>query len=392
LIDGRIDAAVLVKVALDRSGAARRLAGFIASISSVGIGVVLVVIHYYLWVIASVPGWFLADIVAKRVASDRFRLEEVTASYDRSTTVRGIKAGKWVCLERDHKEECRRSRAINGRSAPDPEVTYNLVVSTYSLNGNQQVVSFSNGESVTWYPTGRVIASDCPQLRVQGDQVDQEISGTAEALADVVRLLYDSPHPLRQQSIVDQLGSGSEPSIIQAIEIAGWWNLISIDNVHDRTRSSAEGGSINDPLVSLTEAGEDWHRSAMAPAIRKTLRKDMSSSRDSGRSIHIETLSGNLFYAENDISGSPTTNIYQERSSDRQILSSLAALLELREIPWASPDLTDVRRVMEEALKQQNPRVSGLKKAINKLWGICEQVAIGVLSNGAWQVLQQHVR
>jgi hypothetical protein len=314
------------------------------------------------------------------------------APYDRGTTVRGIKAGKWVCHERDHKEECRRSRSLNGRSAPDPEVTYNLVVATYSLNGNQQVVSFSNGESVTWHPTGKVIASDCPQLRVQSDEIDQEISETAGALTDAVGLLYDSPHPLRQQNIVDQLGSESEPAIIQAIEIAEWWSLISINNEYSRTRSSAEGSRLNDPLVSLTEAGEDWHRSAMAPAIRKTLRKDMSNSRDPGHSIHIETLSGNLFYAENDISGSPTTNIYQGRPSDRQVLSSLAALLELREIPWARPDLTEVRRVMEEALKQQNPRVSGLKKAINKLWGICEQVAIGVLSNGAWQVLQQHVR
>jgi hypothetical protein len=118
----------------------------------------------------------------------------------------------------------------------------------------------------------------------------------------------------------------------------------------------------------------------------------MPNSRDSGSSINIGMLSGSLIYAGNDISGSPRVDIYHSRPSNDQVLSSLEVVLELRDIPWSNPDLAEVRRVFEEAIKQQNPQGSSLERAIKKLKTICEQIAIGVLSNGAFQVLMQHIK
>jgi hypothetical protein len=373
------------------SKAAKRTSRFVAGASSFGLVALTAGINeaWYLVAIVAPVAWIAGGASSRRLLSGVFGLKKrQQASVGQRTTARGIKAGNWVCLEKEHDEVRREFRAIHGRNSESPPTRYRLVIATFPLDGNHQVVSFSDGGSVTWHSASTVIFMDCPRLRRQCRDIhDQELSQTAAALTDLVKLLYDSSNPLPQQSILDHFGPEGKSTASRAIEIARWWDLISVDSA--ASRSSSDNASLDYRSVSLTGTGRDWHLAPMAPSILKAGGK-MQNSRDPKYSIHIGTVSGGVVYAGNDISGSPTTNIYHAPLSGDQVLSSLNVLLGLNEIPWINPDLAEVRHVLEEAIRQQNPQMSGLKRAFTKLGEVCGQVAIGVLSNGAFQVLQQH--
>lgn len=373
------------------SGTAKVTSRLFAASSFFGLVALTLGINQVWWLFATPVVCYGVEVGSRKFLSGVFTLKKRQQnSVGQRTTARGIKAGKWVCLEKEYNEVRRRSRAIHGRNSESPPTRYRLVIATFPLDGNHQVVSFSDGESVTWHSASTVIFTDCPRLRRgNGDIHDQELSQTAVALTDLVKLLYDSSNPLPQQSIFDHFGSGSKTIASRAIEIASWWKLISVSKATNR--STPENVILDYRSVSLTAAGKDWHLAFLAPSILRAGGK-MQNPRHPKYSIHIGNVSGSVIYAGNDISGSPTANVYNAPLSGDQVLSSLKILLGLQEIPWINPDLAEVRHVIEEAIRQQNPQMSGLRRAFNKLAEVCGQVAIGVLSNGTYQILLQHFR
>ncbi len=387
----RIEAPELAKVVLRRSGAAKVTSRLIAASSFFGLVALILGINEVWWLLATPFVSYGVEVGSRRFLSGAFGLKKSQRdSVGQRTTARGVKAGKWVCLEKEYNEVRRRSRAIYGRNSESPPTRYRLAIATFPLDGNHQLVSFSDGESVTWHSASTVIFIDCPILRREYKGIsDQELSRTAAALTDLVKLLYDSSNPLPQQSIFDHFDSGSKTIANRAIEIASWWDLISVSKATNRGTSG--NATLDHRSVNLTTAGKDWHLASLAPSILRAGGK-MQNPRHPKYSIHIGTVSGGVIYAGNDISGSPTANVYNAPLSGDQVLSSLKVLLGLQEIPWINPDLAEVRHVIEEAIRRQNPQMSGLRRAFNKLAEVCGQIAIGVLSNGTYQILLQHFR
>lgn len=107
--------------------------------------------------------------------------------------------------------------------------------------------------------------------------------------------------------------------------------------------------------------------------------------------IRIGTFSGGIFnVAGNDVTGPHVSSSNNAPPSDVQLLECLKEVLDLREIPWSDSDLAAIRRVMEAAVEQRNPRLSGLQQALTRLSSICRDVAVGVVSNGAFQLLLRY--
>jgi hypothetical protein len=207
----------------------------------------------------------------------------------------------------------------------------------------------------------------------------------ANSLTDIVSFLYKAEEP---QSI-DQLFGLREPgyqlSVARALMAAELWNLISVTSSHHRFGSAHDA----DLKVQLTQTGEDWNlASAQYQPTHNTERKSMGNARKKSPTIHIGNFSGVFNVAGQNIPDQNNNITEQAAPSDAQLLSFLAEVLRLQQVPWTSPDLVDVRYVLEEAVNQRNPRISGLKQAVIKLRAICGDVIIGVLGNEAFQLLQ----
>ncbi|GAA4635887.1 hypothetical protein GCM10023196_083350 [Actinoallomurus vinaceus] len=116
----------------------------------------------------------------------------------------------------------------------------------------------------------------------------------------------------------------------------------------------------------------------------------MSSRSGGGPQFNIGSLSGVFYYAGQNISGKHSHHIRHGQPSDSQLISCLQEVLDSPDVPWSNPELSDVRQVMEKAITQQNPHIFELKQALMKLRDVCSQVAVGVLGNGAYQLLSQY--
>lgn len=114
-----------------------------------------------------IHGPALAEFIHERWVAPRKRLPILyTASYGDLNTVSAISAGDWVCLKSSYDAARRNYHATHGRSVPDPNVEYSFVLATFALSGTQRVVAFSNGSSMTWHPTSKVIVRKSPGIRV----------------------------------------------------------------------------------------------------------------------------------------------------------------------------------------------------------------------------------
>ncbi len=302
-------------------------------------------------------------------------------------------AGSWVCLRRDHDQVCRNFRAINGRSSPPPPALYKLVVASFPLDGHNQLVSFADGTSVTWNSASAVLLMDYSEFNtLSGYSNDRNVLDAAKALVDIIRFLYEAPQPVTVQSTIELPGAEDEAATIRALTVAEWWRFVSCISSDDSEDSRIDYDP-NRLLIQLTRAGQNWHLASreITSALRKE-RRSMRNDHGDQPSIHIGTFSGILNYAGRNISGSHTARVSQKQPTDDEVLSWLSTLLDLPEVPWSNSDLTDIRCMIEQAIEQRNPRMSGLKQAIIKFGNICQQIAIGVASNGAYQLLLQYFK
>jgi len=101
---------------------------------------------------------------------------------------------------------------------------------------------------------------------------------------------------------------------------------------------------------------------------------------------------GNFTVAGHDISDQHNYSTQPTVSSDQELIASFAELLNIREIPWHTSDLAGVRLVLEDAVEQKNPRVTGVDRAISKLKSVCGDVLVGMLSIGSYSLLMEYFK
>jgi hypothetical protein len=371
--------------------------------------VVATVAYAYTWIagVLIIPAIWLSSLTARHIdplsignflfthwTARRVHISHVrNAPAGRSTTARGIKAGNWVYLRADYDEDRRKNRAAYGHSAPPPSVDYKLVMATFPLDGHNQLVAFSDGESITWNPASAVLFLDQGEVSplYPYDNDDDSAWKAARTLIALVGFLYNELRPVTIQKAIEWFGDESDAR--RALFVAQWWNLVTCTYC---PKPSATREDNRDPdfwLIQLSWAGRNWYlASCTDPSTLYKERRNMSHDSSDRPSINIGTFTGILTYAGKNVSGSHTANISQTRPSDNEVLSWLETVLELNEIPWSDHELTDIRHLIEEALEQKDPQMSGLKQAIVKLGSFCQQIAIGVAGNGAYQLLIEHFK
>jgi hypothetical protein len=315
---------------------------------------------------------------------------EFEAEYGKTTRVSGLKAPAWTYLAEEYRLLKSDYLAEHGRSAGSPPVPYQLVIATYALDGNQQVVTFSDGTSIIWHRSSKVIINvdDCPEVeQLIGRVGDDGAQKAADALGEIISILDEKYTAHSVLDIAERLGWHRKTEIARALEVAKWWNLIAVDKADSEHHLLRHGDEYYDSKVVLTQAGEDWHlASADLQPVRDAARRNVQNEPSNSPHINIGTFAGILNVGKN-ISGRHTVRVRQEQVSEVQLLVCIRQVLDLQEIPWSDPRLGDVREVMEEAVAQQNPRLSGMKQAVARLKETCEDVAVGVLGNGVFQLL-----
>lgn len=328
------------------------------------------------WVTRRIDGRIATEFVNKLLRSMWLRSPTIYEdSRKRSSTVSGVKAGSLACLKEEYKKLARYHHSVHGRSAEPPDVRYHLVIATYQLDGNHRVIATSDGEIVTWHRASGVFVTqlDAPWWRMDRPEETE----ASLALAELIKILYEESSEQGIRGIHGRLGNFRVANIDRALDAACWWRMIRED-IHF--------------AVHLTEAGRHWHLATEEfEAARIAERKKMSNGTGSGPQFNIGNLSGVLYYAGNNISGKHQHDIKNGQPSDAQVISCLREILGSTEIPWSNPDLVGVREIIEDAVVQQNPHRSGLKQAVAKLKEVCEQVSIGMLGNGAYQLLIQYL-
>lgn len=129
-----------------------------------------------------------------------------------------VSAGTWVYLEKEYKQLSRRYRAEKGRSAGPPLVPDRLVVATHPLDGQQQVVAFSDGTSDTWYRTSNVMVTQMDEPRWLGEVEEEE--GAVVAFERIIEILYEEGLEGDVKSIFDRLDRCCEEDLERALDAA----------------------------------------------------------------------------------------------------------------------------------------------------------------------------
>ncbi|WP_141954708.1 hypothetical protein [Actinoallomurus bryophytorum] len=303
----------------------------------------------------------------------RRRLTVNKAPRGKTVPASSVVAHTLACEETEHAKHCREQ----GSPGNDPtlDVRYHLVIATYKINGNRQAIAFADGSSISSHPEKKIITSQVDERWLRSNGEDEPRA--AAALYELIDVLYDQGPEATIEATRERLGSHHlDRDIDRALEAAMWWQLAEEQAPH---------------LVSLTDSGRDWHlASAEAEAQRIAERKRMSRPSRKGSRSQTFNINGGIFsYAEGDISGNQQKVEYVQLS-DEQVLSYIKDVLRSSEIPWSDPELVEARRVMSNAVAERDPHKPGLTQAISKLASICGDIVVGVLGNGAYQLLIQN--
>jgi hypothetical protein len=336
----------------------------------------------------------LGDLVHEHWIAPHKRMpEERYAPYGRDTAANGIRAGAWVCKEKEYVQVRRDYHSARGRSAPAPLVPCKLVLATYELNRLQQVVAFSDGTSVTWHKTTNVITDDSSEiLDLRNSCDDERTRKLASKTEQLIGFLDESESSANLLAMAAYLGADRDEEqmlgLAQALMVAWQWNLITATPTRQQTVSRSDGREdVEDALIELRQAGQDWNlASSKFQPLQLKARRNVGTGSENSPSINIGTFAGILNVGKK-ISGQHSSSVYQTEIAEMRILSCLEEVLNLQQILWSEPELSEIRRIIEDAVVQKNPRMPGLKQAIIKLSGLCGDLLKGVLSNGAYALL-----
>lgn len=309
--------------------------------------------------------------------------------YGYDTAVRGIRAGDLVCPRDEYHRVRQEYRSVGNRSDPPPPVPYRLLLATYIIDGNQQVLAFAGGTSIVCSPRKPAIVGEHSQSAAPKLTSKYDVMEIATTLSEIIKLLINHDSAESLVNIYANERDRSPETVAQALITARYWNMIKPVSVPISYDGAAPDSQETDVLITLTQTGEDWYRSSAEyqplqrkqPRISGLLRQGSSSP-----SINIEHFAGILNYGKN-IRGHHTSAVHQTYISDSAILGCLKEILGLQQIAWSDPRLADVRMLIEEALAKKDPKLPGLQQALTKLRNVCGEVLIRILSNGAYSAL-----
>lgn len=333
-------------------------------------------------------GATVAQIIHEKIIVPRRKLPEVhEAPYEHTMTAGGITAGEWALPATEYDQVRRVHGAEKGRSAEPPPVPYKLVVATYRVDGNQQAMAFSDGTSAHWHRAQKIIVARCRQIEtIRERPKDEDIRSAATALADVIELLDEADARMSVRTIAGRLDGHSPSALGRALDVALWWKLI-----HASAEASDSGDDYENVSVGLTPAGHEWHVApSQAQAGRDTKRRTMTSEPSGSPNIHIGTFSGILNAGGHNVFGKNASTVHNGRPSDDQVIACLREILDLPQIPWSDSTLLEARQVVEQAVARRDPRMPGLRQAVARLKAICGELALGVIGNGAYDLLVRY--
>jgi hypothetical protein len=319
----------------------------------------------------------------------------LTARRGYTTNAGGTVPGRWVCHGKDYEHTKAIHRASFGPSDGPPDATYNLLVATVRKSGNEQLLSFSDGSVRVWNPRAQVfeLETPIPDYPVRADRPQELFNEAATVLEAVIRLLYGASDG--RLSIEDFSVSLSNyyswDAFIRCLTVAEWWGLIEADHV-DMEGSLKAPDTSSGPTIIITEAGRVWHEAS--ETIQRQFQRTGKGSNvkergGSSPSFHIGgDFTGVIQVAKGDIKGRSKYSVSARKANDEEFLSALAEVLTLREIPWNTPSLEEVRQVIQDAIAERDPHKPRMKWAISKLFQVCEGLAVGVTGNAIFDTLR----
>lgn len=320
----------------------------------------------------------------------------------RRSQVQGIKANTWVCLARDYEEHRKEYRRSNARNAPDPDVKYSLVMAAGSKEGNSREIAFTDGESLAWHPQSVTIESPVSlQKHRDATYLGQGAASAAGCTLEAIVTALTQQGEGMPTSVVARhplVECYSTDLVVHAIHSGLMWGLIGTDTegatgIYISARDSTdpwnkEFGAI---VVYLTLCGATWGKcGAEARMYRQhaARRKRGMDPEGPQQTFHFHGPVHSMNIAR-DVE-SQTANTY-EAGRDDLILDALRGLLTAPDIPWQLPPLADLRPQFECAVHDRDINDYRLKPAVKTVLRVCENLSLGVLSSGLFELLRRFV-
>jgi hypothetical protein len=300
-----------------------------------------------------------------------------------------------VCREKFYQYLKADHQAVHGRLTWPP-VPYRLVIAACrdEDNKNDRVVARSGESYEKWDSRNKVyefhtVISDPYRTEHQDD-----IDAISNALESLVELLFEHSDAMSVSDITKKLCIRDERYVSLALQAADIWKMIDVTRSGVRVKIDLKDPSSK--LVELTDVGQAWHMASSSYQDTLT-RKRRTVSERRRKTVSIKftgPITAGTFnnVASGDISDQINYSEQHAAISDRQLLDCFTELLDSRRIPWHNPELADVRLVLEDAVAQENPRVSGMNRAIAKLKDSCGDVLKGMISIGAYALLMGYFK
>lgn len=301
------------------------------------------------------------------------------------STVAAIKAGSWVCLEREYKHEKARYKLENGPQAGPPPVPYRLAIAIYRVNGTQTLVGFSDGTFESWYPSSHVLHRGTfnPPANWRPAEYEEFWGSAAAALEKIVAQLSTcEPKSMYTDELLKAMERRfPEVSVYLALHVAEWWGIVGIND--------------EDDFVFLTDGGQVWAEASESSqqAIGDGRRRTgmAAESQGSGPVFNFHgAFSGNLYSAGRDIKGRHAVQVSSSPSSEdlRAAVQEILSTPDL--VDWNDPALDGVREELERTMYDGSPENPQSKSAVRKLVEYLGGFGTGIAVNASYEILKHY--
>jgi len=256
------------------------------------------------------------------------------------------------------------------------DAIYGFLVATIRENGNEQLMSFADGSVRRCSPRTPVYVRTGGWANF-GNQHDYGILDASGTVLDgMIRKLHLNTHGSCE---LDELVGIFEPfygsaAVAEALRAAEWWSFLSLGDAND---------------LRITDAGRVWAEAEPSRLADRERVARVSERRRNEPTFSIGANYGVINVAKT-IRGNQTA-INSGRPRDDELLAALDGVLKIKEIPWRSSQLRDVRAEIQAAVVEREAHRPALKGAISKLFRVCGDLAIKIAGNVIFDTLKSYL-
>jgi hypothetical protein len=315
--------------------------------------------------------------------------------------VANIRTKTWVYRAVNPKKLSVEQSHISGAQVSEEGVVeHRFVVSVSRINGNEMRVAFSTGESEVWHPRSYVYVADEPRRPIEcpaAETSSVERRNAPDLLKQLTSLMYEQDDDFvpvqklfRLLACEQTVGDGFGLAFDRAVKAGKGWKLLDADEKTGALRFTKAG-------LAWHEASPEFHGRASRKdvGVARSVEQRAAPRRSGGTSpvtFNISNFSGNLNYAQHDITGD--SKVSQSHAGTvldgSQVMDALRQLLQSDEIPWNHEDLREVREDLEEAAEAGDSDSTAVRRAFSRLQCVVGQLALGVAGNHVYQLLVNH--